>query len=162
MEFNFLAVLAAAVSAMVVGFIWYSPKVFGTAWMQASGMTEEKIKGGNMAKIFGMAFVFALMLAFTMPSIVIHQMGAVSLIGGPLMVDSAEPSYEAFMADYGTAFRTFKHGVLHGVLAGIFIALPILGTNALFERKSAKYIFINSGYWIVTLGIMGGIICAWL
>jgi len=41
------------------------------------------------------------------------------------------------------------------------VALPIIGTNALFERKSAKYIFINAGYWIVTLGVMGAIICGW-
>ena len=75
---------------------------------------------------------------------------------------TALPSYNAFMADYGTAFRTFKHGALHGTIAGLFIALPIIGTNALFERKSAKYIFINSGYWIVTLAIMGGIVCGWV
>ena len=162
MEINFLAVLAAAVSALLVGFFWYNPKVFGTAWMQAADMTEEKIKGGNMLKIFALSLLFAIMLAFTMPSIVIHQMGALSMVGGMTEVESAKPSYEAFMLDYGTTFRTFKHGVLHGILAGIFIALPILGTNALFERKGAKYILINSGYWIVTMGIMGGIICAWL
>lgn len=162
MEFNFLAVLAAAVSALFVGFVWYNPKVFGNAWMKAADMSEEKIKGGNMAKIFGLALLFALMLAFTMPTIVIHQMGAMSMIGGLSELDNANESYTAFMNDYGTTFRTFKHGVLHGVMAGIFIALPVLGTNALFERKGAKYIFINSGYWIVTLGIMGGIICAWL
>ena len=74
----------------------------------------------------------------------------------------ALPSYEAFMADYGNAFRTYKHGALHGILAGIFVALPIIGTNALFERKRAKYILINSGYWIVTMGIMGAIICGWV
>ena len=51
MEINFLAIIAAAISALVVGFIWYNPKVFGNAWMQAAGMSEEKIKGGNMAKI---------------------------------------------------------------------------------------------------------------
>lgn len=84
------------------------------------------------------------------------------MVGGFNEVDQAKESFQVFMNDYGTAFRTFKHGVLHGVLAGIFIVLPVLGTNALFERKSAKYIFINSGYWIVTLGLMGGIICAWL
>jgi len=86
-------------------------------------------------------------------------MGAFSMVGGD--VENALPSYQAFMDDYGEAFRTFKHGALHGVLAGIFIALPLIGTNALFERKGAKYIFINSGYWIVTFGIMGAIICGW-
>jgi hypothetical protein len=159
MEFNFIAIIVAALVPLIVGFIWYNPKVFGNAWMQASGITEEQIKGGNMAKIFGLALVFAFLLAFMLPTLVNHQMGAVSLTGGD--IENALPSFQAFMDDYGDAFRTFKHGVFHGVLTGIFIALPILGTNALFERKSAKYILINSGYWIVTLGIMGGIICGW-
>lgn len=159
MEFNFLAIVVAALSALVIGFIWYNPKTFGTAWMQAANMTEEKIKGANMAKIFGLALFFAFLLAFILNTIVIHQSGVVSLVGGD--PSKALPSYQSFMNDYGNAFRTFKHGVLHGVIAGIFIALPILGTNALFERKSAKYILINSGYWIVTLGVMGGIICGW-
>ena len=156
---NPIAMLVAAVSALVVGFIWYNPKVFGNAWMQAAGMTDEQVKGGNMAKIFGLALLFAFLLAVALPGIVVHQMGVYSLIGGDASV--ALPSYEALMADYGDAFRTFKHGALHGVLTGVFIALPIIGTNALFERKGAKYIFINSGYWIVTLGIMGAIICGW-
>lgn len=156
---NLGAILVAAVSALVIGFIWYNPKVFGTAWMQAADMTEEKMKGANMGKIFGLALLFAFLLATALPGIVVHQMGALSLVGGDSA--SALPSYEAFMLDYSESFRAFKHGVLHGVIAGVFIALPILGTNALFERKSTRYILINSGYWIVTLGVMGGIICAW-
>ncbi|MEC3906263.1 DUF1761 domain-containing protein [Tamlana sp. 2201CG12-4] len=159
MEMNFLAIVVAAVSALVVGFIWYNPKVFGNAWMQAADMTEDKMKGANMAKIFILAFIFAILLAMSIMPMVIHQMGAFSLTGGD--VANALPSYEAFMNDYQDAFRTYKHGAFHGVLAGVFIALPILGTNALFERKSAKYILINSGYWIVTMGIMGAIICGW-
>ena len=155
---NPIAIVVAAVSAMVVGFVWYNPKVFGNAWMTAAGITEAQIKGGNMLKIFGLALLFAFMLASTVPSIVVHQMGVYSLAQGDL---GTLPSYDAFLNDYGNAFRTFKHGVFHGVLAGIFIALPILGTNALFERKGAMYILINAGYWIVTLGIMGGIVCGW-
>ncbi len=156
---NFPAIIVAAVSALVVGFIWYNPKVFGNAWMQAAGMTDEQVKGGNMAKIFILAFIFAFLLAFALLPITIHQAAANSMVGGD--PSTALPSYTAFMNDYGEAFRTFKHGALHGVIAGVFIALPILGTNALFERKGAKYIFINSGYWIVTMGVMGAIICGW-
>jgi len=159
-QINFLAVLVAAVSALVVGFVWYNPKVFGTSWMKVAAMTEEKMKGANMGKIFIMAFIFAAFLALALNMLTIHQMGAWSMIGGERTADTL-PSFQAFMDDYGSEFRTFKHGVLHGLLSGIFIALPILGTNALFERKSAKYILINSGYWIVTMAIMGGIICAW-
>ncbi|WP_298532241.1 DUF1761 domain-containing protein [uncultured Algibacter sp.] len=158
MEINFLAVVAAAFSALVVGFIWYNPKVFGSAWMKEANMTEEKMNGANMAKIFVMAFIFAVLLAMSLMSMTIHQMGAFSLAQGEL---GLLPSYEAFMNDYANEFRTFKHGAFHGIIGGIFIALPILGTNALFERKSAKYILINSGYWIVTMGVMGAIICGW-
>jgi hypothetical protein len=58
---NWFAALSAAIGAFVLGGIWYSPILFGKAWMQASGMTEEKIKQGNMAAIFGAAFVWALL-----------------------------------------------------------------------------------------------------
>jgi len=156
---NFLAILVAAISALVVGFVWYNPKVFGNAWMRAADMTEEKMKGANMGKIFALAILFAFLLAMALQFLVIHQTGALSMVGGH--PEEALPSFQAFMDDYGNAFRTFQHGVIHGTSAGIFIALPIIGTNALFERKGAKYILINSGYWIVTLAIMGGIICAW-
>jgi len=46
-------------------------------------------------------------------------------------------------------------------MAGILFALPILATNAMFERKSFKYIAINAGYWIITIGLMGGVISQW-
>jgi hypothetical protein len=41
------------------------------------------------------------------------------------------------------------------------LVLPVIGTNALFERKSGKYIFINWGYWAVSMTLMGGTICQW-
>jgi len=155
--FNPWAIPIAAVAALIIGAVWYNPKVFGTAWMRESGLTEEKIKSGNMAIIFGLALLFAAMLSILLMQLTNHQFGALGMIGGN--VDTAQPSYEAFMADYGGAFRTFKHGALHGTMAGVLIALPIIGTNALFDRKSAKYIFINAGYWIVTLAVMGAILC---
>lgn len=157
---NFLALLAAAASALVVGFIWYNPNLFGNAWMKAAGMTDEQVKGGNMAKIFIMAFIFAFILAMAMQMLTIHQIGAMGMVGGD--IEGALPSYAAFMADYGLAHRSFGHGALHGAMSGIFVALPIIGTNALFERKGAKYILINTGYWIVTMAAMGAIVCGWV
>jgi Protein of unknown function (DUF1761) len=57
---NIWAVLAAAVSSMILGGIWYSPALFANAWMRSSGVTEEKAKSANMAKVMGTAFVLAL------------------------------------------------------------------------------------------------------
>lgn len=159
MEINFLALLAAAASTLVIGFIWYNPKVFGTIWMKESGTTEDKMKGANMALIFGMAVFYAFLMAMVLQFLTIHQWGAIGMIGGDAA--NAKPSFTAFMNDYGTAFRTFKHGMLHGFISGLFLALPIVGTNALFERRSWKYTLISGGYWIVCFMVMGGIICAW-
>jgi hypothetical protein len=112
-----------------------------------------------MLKVFGLTIFFSFLMAFIMPAMVIHQMGALGLIGGDPTL--AKPSYAAFIADYGDAFRTFKHGALHGFFFGLFLALPMTAINGLFEQKSWKYIFITAGYWIVSMTIMGAIICGW-
>ena len=161
MEMNFLALAVAALATLVVGFIWYHPKVFGTAWMHATGLTQEELRKGNMLKIFGLTLLLAFMIAMVLQMLTIHQSGVYSLIGGQV-TDETLPSFHAFMTDYGAEFRTFKHGAFQRFLTGLFFALPIIAINGLFEHKSAKYIFINAGYWIVSLTIMGAIICGWV
>src|SRR6185437_14036827 len=86
MQINFVAVLVAALVPMLIGFIWYNPKTFGNAWMKASDMSEEKMKGANMALIFGLTFVFSFFIAMTMNFVTIHQFGAMSA-----MMDMAHP-----------------------------------------------------------------------
>ena len=165
MNINFLAVLVAALVPMIIGFIWYNPKVLGTAWMKASGIAEEKLKTGNMAVIFGVSFLLSFMLSFFFQSMVIHQMHFGSMLFGTTFQDpntEIGAMFKTIMDQYGTAYRTFKHGAFHGVLSGVFIVTPIISINALFERKGFKYIAINCGYWIITLMIMGGILCGWM
>lgn len=162
MDFGHMALsaLAAAISTFLVGFIWYHPKVFGTVWMKAEGLTEEQLKKGNMAKIFGFSFLFAFVAGFfIIHTVVIHQFGALGMTGGDPAL--AKPSYTAFMADYGTAFRTFKHGALHGTMLGLLFVFPVIAINGLYSHKAWKLILVTSGYWVITLAIMGGIICGW-
>jgi len=159
MEINYLALLVAAISSLVIGAIWYNPKVFGTIWMRESGLTEEKLKGANMFMVFGMTFVYGFLIAFILQMLTIHQFGALGLVGGDPTL--AKPSYAAFMMDYGMNFRTFKHGMLHGFISGLFFALPVIGVSSLYERRSWKYVLVVGGYWIVTCMIMGGIVCGW-
>ena len=157
MEMNYLAVLVATLSSFVVGFVWYNPKVFGTIWMNEIGMTEEKAKTGNMAKIFGLTFVFAFLIAFMMPTLVIHQIGALQLAGG----NEKDEAFLAYMQVHGHMFRSFGHGALHGFFASLFVVVPVIATNCLFEQKSFKYAAVTSGYWIVVMTLMGAIICGW-
>ncbi len=162
---NIYICLATALVPMIVGFIWYNPKLFGTVWMNVAGMTEEKIKSGNMPVIFITSYVLSLLLTFLLFTFVVHQAPTASIFtGDPDFFNETGKDYEAFqsfMALYGDRFRSFGHGALHGGLTGLFFVLPIMATNAMFERKGFKYIAVNCGYWLVTLIIMGGILCQW-
>ena len=66
MDINYWAILVAALSTFLIGGLWYSPAVFGKAWMKENGFTEEDMKKGNMAKIFGLAFFLGLIAAFNL------------------------------------------------------------------------------------------------
>lgn len=158
-QINFWAIFVAALIPLIVGFIWYNPKVFGSVWMKEAGLSEEKIQGGNMGFVFVFAVILSFLVAFFLQMVTIHQFGAVGMVGGDEM--NAKDSYAAFMKDYGMAYRSFGHGALHSFMAGAFFVFPMFAINAMFERKSWKYTMINTAYWTVTITIMGGIICGW-
>lgn len=132
---NWLSMAISTIIPMVVGFIYYHPKVFGNAWMNSLGITEEDIRKQNMAKTYGIAIVMSFILSFF------------------LLNFNNMPGQEG-------EFDTFKHGAFHGMFVTIVIAMPLLMTNGLFELKSLKNIFINIGYWLITLVLMGGVLDA--
>ncbi|GAB3905345.1 DUF1761 domain-containing protein [Mucilaginibacter boryungensis] len=127
---NWPAVFVAALSAFMVGGLWYSPKVFGTAWMTDTNLTQEEIQKGNKGKIFGMTAVFSLIMSANLA---------------------------AFLA---TPTTTTSWGATAGLLAGVwtFCAIAI---HSLFEQKNWRLIFINGGYSVVSLVLMGAILGAW-
>lgn len=132
---NWIAILIASLIPMIVGFIYYHKKVFGNAWMNSLGLTDEDLKKGNMAVIFGVS----LFMSFLLSMFVLNN------------VDG--PGQEG-------QFDSFKHGALHGVIMSLFFAMPIMVTNGLFERKNFKNLAINIFYWMITLALMGGVIDA--
>jgi hypothetical protein len=162
---NFLAVLVAALIPLIIGFVWYNPIFLGNAWMKAADMNIDKMKGANMPLVFGLTFVFSFFIAMAMNFMVIHQMHLASILMNEPGFGKQGSEIDLFLSDfiqkYGNNFRTFKHGVFHGTIGGIMLALPVIGVNALFERKGAKYIAINAGFWVVCFALMGGIISAW-
>ncbi len=167
MSMNFLAILVAATIPMIMGFIWYNPKVMGTAWMRETGLTDDKMKGGNMGIVFAVSFILSFLLAASLQFNVIHQLHITAAFFDfqEQIKNAATPEgsiYKSTMDLVGTGHRTFKHGVLHGTMTGLLLVTPILSTGAMFERKSFKYIAINCGYWIICLAIMGGILSAWM
>jgi len=127
---NWIAVLVAGISAFVLGGVWYSPALFGKAWMTENNMTIDDVKKGNKGKIFGWSFILSLVMAANLGMFI------------------------------NTPEMNLSQGIIYGLLTGlwIFCGIAIVG---LFEHKSAKYIFINGGYMLVALGLMGAIIGIW-
>ena len=60
---NIWAVLVAAVSAFLVGGLWYSPALFGRVWQRANGFGEPPAPSG---KVFAGAFLTSLVMAFNL------------------------------------------------------------------------------------------------
>ena len=127
--------MLATLVPMVMGFIYYNKALFGKAWMDSIGMTEEKAKQANMGLVMDISLVMSFLIAFFM----------MNFCNG--------------LGQEGE-FDTFKHGVAHGVIISFFFVIPIFITNGLFEQKSWKNMIINAGYWIITLALMGGILDA--
>lgn len=121
-----IACSLAGLLSLVLGFIWYHPKVLGTAWMEEAGLTEEKIQSGNMLVTFGLTFLITAYMA-----------------------------YEMRWVNHPDELNPILHGIYHGVRnIGVFAVGAII-INALMEQKSMRYIFINAGYWLVLFALIG-------
>jgi len=158
---NFLILAAAALIPMVLGYIWFHPKVFGGAyWYDVA-----KLSGADRSEVSTIKLLSTLVLnffiAFGLFNLTVHQFGALSMVGGEAELLKTGVG-GAFMSEYGATHLNFGHGALHAViqaLIGFFI--PILGYVAIFEKKSFKYFLVYLGYWAISLILMGGIICQW-
>ncbi len=130
-SFNYLAILAATVSTFVLGGLWYSPALFGRAWMKEMGFTDESLKAkGNLGLIMGGSFVLELIMAFN-------------------------------LAAFIGAKASLSFGLFAGAAAGFGWVALAFGVTYLFERKSRCLFFINAGYHGVAFSLMGAILGAW-
>jgi len=62
---NWLSVIIAAVSSFMVGGIWYGP-LFGKAWMEGFGFTEDQLNQRNMPMVFGVSLLLALIASLNL------------------------------------------------------------------------------------------------
>ena len=72
---DLLAVLLCGISSMVLGAIWYAPPLFGKAWQRLTGLSDEALAGGNMALIYGGAFLLSLAAAYVFAMFLGSEMG---------------------------------------------------------------------------------------
>lgn len=62
-QINWLFVFLATLSGFLIGGIWYSPLLFAKPWMRINGFKEENLRQTNKVKIFGLSFIFSLIMA---------------------------------------------------------------------------------------------------
>ncbi len=134
---NLWAVLVAAVSTMVVGFLWYSPFLFAKPWMLAMGYDpENKAATDEMRKSAGksyaISFVASLLAAFVLGKIIDLS-----------TVDSA------------------LYGMKVGFAVWLGFVTTVQLTANLFGNQPTKLYLINTGYQLVCYLVMGAILAVW-
>ena len=67
-DINLVAVVLAAVANMFLGAVWYSPPVFGKAWMNLAGITTEKVKDAepHVWKYYLLGFINSVIMALVL------------------------------------------------------------------------------------------------
>jgi hypothetical protein len=134
---NWLAVLVAGISTMIVGFVWYSPLLFAKAWMREMGYDpDDKAKTQEMQKsagpAYGASFVAGLLSAFTL-ALILHGLQA----------------------------KDLHVGLMLGFHVWLGFVATVQLTGALFARQSMKLFAINTGYQLVCYLLMGAILSLW-
>jgi hypothetical protein len=129
-EVNYLAVVAAAAAAFVLGALWYSPLMFARPWMAESGVTMEMIRTDPMvARRYSAALIAALLAAYAM---------AVLLV---------TPQHHSLVI-----------GVKRGFAGGVCWIAMSFASNYAFERKSVRHWAISAGYYVVQFTVMGAVL----
>ena len=136
-QLNYVAVLVTAVAGFLVGWLWYSPLLFGKSWMTEMKITEEMMKEKCAQK--GMAGFFIKGFIYTV----------VSTWGLAVLIQSRAPT-----------------NMIKGVIIGAFVALVLVGARMLngsvWEQRSAKLMAILIGHELVMFCVQGVILGAWL
>ncbi|MBI2593774.1 DUF1761 domain-containing protein [Candidatus Daviesbacteria bacterium] len=134
---NWLAVIAAAVSNMVLGFAWYSDALFGKQWRKLSGMTfEGKPTQNQMVKMIVLGFGIAFVMAYVLNHSTVFASSYLGVNGVPA-------------------------GLMSGFWNWLGFVFPMLLSAYIYEKKPLQYVFINSGFWLTSMLVMGVIISVW-
>lgn len=157
---NWLIIPIAAILPLILGFIWYHPKVLGTKLAQMTGETPSNLSIGKIALIY----LFSLLLAYILTLMSVHQSAIFQLFFMDPDMANANSEFSVFMNDfmakYGDRHRSFGHGMVHGAEAGLMFSLALIGISTLLQGKSLKPAWIHIGFWIVCCSLMGGLACA--
>lgn len=128
---NIWAVLAAVAAKQLIGFLWYSPALFGRTFAEGSGQTDEEIRP-RFAKALAGEVAGALVLALILAHIVSFA-GVVSAFFGALL----------------------------GLICWVGFVGTATMSPTLFERRPIKLWALQNGYLVLAYAAMGAILGGW-
>lgn len=165
-QINWYFFFITALFPIILGAIYYNPKVMGKAWLSAAGLTQEEVMGGNMTKTLLLSYLFGLFLSYILFIFSVHQSSMYQLfLHEPGLAEAGSEintMISDFMTKYGEKHRTFGHGVIHGMELCFMMSLALIGISSLHERKPMKYMWIHVFFWVICGGLMGGVLCAFV
>ena len=164
-ELNWWLLPLTALIPLIIGHFWYG-QLFKSQWLRYAEITNERAESVNLVKVLLLSYGFGLLASYIALIYSVHQVAIFQVfLFDPATQDassSISQSIQEFMSNYGTRHRTFGHGVIHGMELALFISLPLIGMHTLFENRSFKYAMIHIGFWIVCLGLIGGVLCQFI
>ncbi len=133
---NWLAVLVAAVSNMIIGGLWYGP-IFGKKWQALMGWshsTPEQMAAmkKGMGKSYFIMFIAALVMAYVFAH-------TISYAGAKTLMDAIAVAFWTWLGFIGT----------------------VTLSSVLWEKKPKALWVLNNGYWLVSLIVMAKILVMW-
>lgn len=128
---NWLAVVLATLSTMVVGSVWYARPVFGTIWMKLARLDPKKM--ADPKKAIGLTLLASLVTAYVLAHVAYIMHG---YFGNSFLVDALETALWGWLG---------------------FTATRVL-THDLFENRPLALTLLTVGHELVTFLVMGLII----
>jgi hypothetical protein len=128
---NYLAVVIAAIVAFMIGAGWYMS--LGKIWVEAQGLTPEKMQSNKSKLPFIYTFVAELVMAWVLAGLMAHL--------GPGQV-------------------TFLNGIVSGAFCWLGFVVTALVVNVSFSMRDMRLLWIDGGHWLIVLVVMGAIIGA--
>ncbi|MEL7120776.1 MAG: DUF1761 domain-containing protein [Bacteroidota bacterium] len=128
---NHFAVWTCAAINLGVGAVWYSPALFYNVWKKENKLKDEDFENTNMAKLYAFSFILALIISYNLA---------------------------LFLGDEHT---DWIWGMYAGFLTGFGFCTMIFVSIAIFEKRTWRYILINSGYIIFYFTLIGFVLGIW-
>ena len=126
-----ISLIASGLATTLIGMVWYSPYVFGTAWMRMSGITPE---AAEQAK---------------------KRMPLMALIG---LIAAMCIAWVTTYVNAAWGFFDWIGALDLGFWCWAGFIAPTMLSQVLWDQKPFKLYLINVGFWLVALLVISQIV----